>query len=43
MKKWTTPRVEDLVIKCTEFDPNGGSVSDGWWEDKDDTIMREPS
>ena len=28
MKKWTSPVVEELSIKGTEFNPNGGSKPD---------------
>ncbi len=28
MKNWTSPVVEELSIKVTEYDPNGGTKAD---------------
>ena len=33
MKKvWNEPTMLDLSVNKTEYDPNGGTRNDGWWD-----------
>ena len=34
MKTWTSPVVEELDVKVTEYDPNGGTRPDAFLKDE---------